>query len=80
LWHKWREIRETVRAHFKTSLAAARTALQSDRKESVKVGEQVKALAETVALPSKKALDEFKTTVETARIELKKSFGEKSGH
>jgi hypothetical protein len=69
---------EIVRTHFKESLAAARTALQNDRKESEKVGAQVKALAETRRIAVQKALDEFKATVEAARIELKKSFGEKA--
>ncbi len=66
----------TIRADFKSGLEAARTALQSDRKESEKVGAQVKGLAETRRTAVKQALADFKATVATARLELKNAFGE----
>ena len=67
---------ETVRTNFKNSLATARKALVADRQSADKVGEQVKKLAETRRATVKKALDDFKATVEAARAELKKAFGE----
>lgn len=67
---------ETVRSHFKKNLAAARTALQNDRKEADKVGEQVRVSAAARRTDVKNALDVFKAAVEGARVELKKAFGE----
>ncbi|MEK9151151.1 MAG: hypothetical protein AAB547_00800 [Patescibacteria group bacterium] len=69
---------ETVKTNFRNSLAAARTALQNDRKDADKVGEQVKKLAETRRIAVRKALDDFRSAVEAARVELKKAFGEAS--
>lgn len=66
----------TVRTNFLSALEAARKTLQSDHQESERVGEQVKALAETRRIAIKKALDDFKATVEAATLELKKAFGE----
>lgn len=67
---------ETVRSNFKNSLQAARTVLQDDRQDADKVGAQVKAYAETRRTAVKAAVDEFKATVEAARLELKEVFGE----
>lgn len=66
----------TIRTDFKSGLQSARAALANDRKASDKVGEQVKALAEIRRGAVKKALDEFKATLASARAELKKAFGE----
>lgn len=67
---------DTVRDTFKADMDAARAALQDDRSDLEKVGEQVKALAEVRKTAVEKALVDFKAGAEKAREVLKAAFGE----
>ena len=65
----------TVRAHFGTSIEAAKSKFAQDRKAIDKFGPQVKIsiLARNQAI--QKAVTDFKAAVEKARVELKVVFG-----
>ncbi len=65
----------TIRSNFKTSLKTAREALKTDRKDTDKVGAQVKALAETRRTAVKKAIADFDAALKNALTELKQAFG-----
>jgi len=64
----------TVRANFAASVKAAQTQFITDRKAIDKAGPQIKALAKTRNAAVKKAMDDFHTAAENARVELKAAF------
>jgi hypothetical protein len=66
----------TVRDEYRSAVQAAREAMQTTRKGSATVGEQVSALAETRNKAVRAALDTFTATVKTAGDTLKVAFGE----
>jgi Na+-translocating ferredoxin:NAD+ oxidoreductase RNF subunit RnfB len=66
----------TARSNFKTSLQVAREALKTDRKNTDKVGVQVRTLAEARRATVKKALADFDAALQKALAELKQAFGE----
>ncbi|QQS20943.1 MAG: hypothetical protein IPL87_00070 [Candidatus Moraniibacteriota bacterium] len=63
-----------VRDQLRSSLDVARNATRDDRAASLTVGARVKALAEAQRTAFQKALEEFKTSVDRARAELKAAF------
>lgn len=65
----------TVRTTFQNALAAARASLEEDRKTSEKIKEQVQALADARKATFAKAVSDFKATMETAKADLRKAFG-----
>lgn len=69
---------KTVRETLQADLKSARSSAQSDRQEAEKIGEQVKALAETKKAAFATALADFKLAIETARKNLKAAFGTKT--
>ena len=66
---------DAIRSAFQASLKSAREALQSERKDDGNLGVIIKDLATTRQAAMKSALDAFKTTLEQAKIDLKKAFG-----
>lgn len=66
---------DAIRSAFQASLKSAREALQSERKGDGNLGVIIKDLATTRQAAMKSALDAFKTTLEQAKVDLKKAFG-----
>jgi len=69
---------KTVMANFKKSMQANRTKTQTDKQSVAKVNTQVAALIATRKGVVESALSNFKTTMEQARIELRKAFAKDS--
>lgn len=65
----------TVRTHFQSALKAARENLQADRTASEKLKTQIQVLADARKVSVEKAISSFKVTLELAKGELKKAFG-----
>lgn len=68
----------TVRSAFNAALKTARTNLQSERQESAKLGDTIKDLAAKKKAGIQTALTTFKSTMDQARTDLKKAFGEEA--
>ena len=63
-----------IRTAFKNSLKSAQAKMQSEKDKVDKLGETVQGLVNTKKAAMTKAVNDFKTTVEQARIELKATF------
>lgn len=65
---------KTVRTEFRSAIEAARTAMKHSRDKQSGIGDQVSALAKTRNEAIRKAVETFKTKLDVAKVELKKSF------
>lgn len=65
----------TVRTNFQAALKVARENLQADRSASEKLKTQIQVLADARKVSIEKALSSFKATLELAKGDLKKAFG-----
>ncbi|NTW14618.1 MAG: hypothetical protein HGA31_06385 [Candidatus Moranbacteria bacterium] len=65
---------KTVRSEFRDAIEAARTAMKKNRDKQSGIGDQVSALAKTRNEVIRKAVDTFKSRLDVASAELKKSF------
>lgn len=66
----------TVRSTFQDSLKSARSTLQSEQQGDTKLGDTIRTLAETRRKSVQAAIDAFKKTMEQAKSDMKKAFGE----
>jgi hypothetical protein len=65
----------TVRAEFSTAMKAAREDLRNDRVATAKLGDDIKALAETKRQAIQAAVGTYRVTMEEARAKLKTVLG-----
>lgn len=65
---------KTIRQNLHANLKAARQKFVNDRQSVAKIGDQVQALNETKKQAIQKAVADFKTALQNAVSELKKSF------
>lgn len=68
----------TIQADFQNIMKNVRTQMQSDKQNVAKVSTTVQALIQTRRAAMQKALGDFKTTMEKARITLKTAFPNQS--
>lgn len=68
----------TVRTNFQLALKEARENLQTDRSASEKLKTQIQVLADARKVSIERAVSSFKATLELAKGELKKAFGNES--
>lgn len=64
-----------VREQLKADLGAARNKYQSDVQAAEKIGQSIQDLIKTRREAVAKAIEEFKTTLEKARVDLKEAWG-----
>jgi len=64
----------TIRTNFRAEVNAAKEKFETDRKEMEKLQDMMKTLINTRKEAIEKAIDDFKTAMETARTEFKAAF------
>ena len=67
---------ESVRTTFRSALKAARQSLQEDQKTAEKLKAKIQVLADARKAAFTKAISDFKTTLEAAKADMKKAFGD----